>query len=261
MRIMGHKPIPMREFGVHLGELRSLLDGNETDVTFRGATAPTKHLMPNEGFVNFRDRIPMFVSAFGPKAMALAAQHGDGLVMSVPPVASAVAATWKRLRNAASAVGREISPDNYLTCTLTTMVVLEEGESRDSARVREECGAFAISGLHYAYEQSRQLGRSAPGFDPDMWEEYCAVLERVPAERRHMRIHAGHNCWVEPEEERFITPELIERTCLVGTADELVARLKELEAAGLSQVMILPPLAPKEKVLHDVGTKVIPRLS
>lgn len=261
MRIMGHKPIPMREFDTHLGELRSLLDGQETDVTFRGTTAPTKHLMPDSGFVNFKDRIPMYVSAFGPKAMAIAAQRGDGLVMSVPPVAAAVSATWTRLRNAAAQVGRTISPENYLTCTLTTMVVLDEGESANSERVRDECGAFAIAGLHYAYEQSRQLGRSAPGFDPDLWQDYVAMLEQIPEERRHMRIHAGHNCWVEPEEEKFITPELIQRTCLIGTADELVARLQELERAGLSQVMILPPLAPKEKVLHDVGTKVIARLA
>ena len=86
------------------------------------------------------------------------------------------------------------------------------------------------------------------------------MLERIPEDRRHMRIHAGHNCWVEPEEDRFITPELIERTCLVGTPDQLVARLRALEEAGLSQVMILPPLAPKEKVLHEVGTKIIARL-
>jgi 5,10-methylenetetrahydromethanopterin reductase len=261
MRIMGHKPIPMREFGGYLGELRSLLDGKETDVTFRGATAPTKHLMPDHGFVNFKDRMPMYVSAFGPKAMAIAAQLGDGLVMSVPPVPAAVAATWTRLRAAADQVGRTISPENYVTCTLTTMVVLEEGESVRSSRVRDECGAFAIAGLHYAYEQSRQLGRSMSGFDPDLWQEYVAMLERVPEERRHMRIHAGHNCWVEPEEEKFITPELIERTCLVGTPDQLVERLRELEEAGLSQVMILPPLAPKEKVLADVGTKVIARLT
>ncbi len=261
MRIMGHKPIPMREFGGYLGELRSLLDGKETEVTFRGATAPTKHLMPDSGFVNFKDRIPMYVSAFGPKAMAIAAQLGDGLVMSVPPVPAAVEATWTRLRNAAAQVGRSIGPDNYLTCTLTTMVVLEEGETVASRRVADECGAFAIAGLHYAYEQSRQLGRSAPGFDPEMWRDYVAMLERVPEERRHMRIHAGHNCWVEPEEEQFVTPELIERTCLVGTDDQLVARLNELDGAGLSQLMILPPLASKEKVLHDIGTKVIPRLT
>ena len=45
---------------------------------------------------------------------------------------------------------------------------------------------------------------------------------RSPPERRHLRIHLGHNCWVIPEEERFVTKELLEASCLIGTADELV---------------------------------------
>jgi 5,10-methylenetetrahydromethanopterin reductase len=260
MRIMGHKPITMREFDKYLDNLRTLLDGEETALEYRGNTALTKHLMPDEGYVQFSPRMPMYVSGFGPKAMALAAKHGDGLVMSVPPIPAAVAHTWARLRTAADEVDRSIDPTNFLTCTLTTIVVLEEGESAASRRVIDEAGAFAIVGLHYAYEGYRQLGRRPPDFGADLWEEYLAMVESVPEERRHLRIHAGHNCWVEPEEERFLTPELMDRACMIGTADNLVSRLQELEAAGLTQVMLLPPSATKAKVLHDVGTKVIPRL-
>ena len=68
------------------------------------------------------------------------------------------------------------------------------------------------------------------------------VATDVPAERRHLRVHAGHNCWVLPEEEQFVTRELIEATCLVGRPDELAGRLHELERAGLSQVVLLPIL-------------------
>jgi 5,10-methylenetetrahydromethanopterin reductase len=260
MRIMGHKPIPMGEFDQYLGNLRSLLDGEEAVVSFRGKEAITRHLMPNEGFVQFDPRMPMYVSAFGPKAMALAARHGDGLVMSVPPIPAAVSQTWARLREAGERSGRALDPTNFMTSTLTTMVVLEEGESITSRRVLDEAGAFAIVGLHYSYEQYRQLGRRPPDYDPDMWQEYVAMIEAIPEERRHLRIHAGHNCWVEPEEERFLTPELLDRTCLIGTPDQLVQRLHDLEEAGLSHVMLLPPTAPKEKILRDVGTHIIPRL-
>jgi alkanesulfonate monooxygenase SsuD/methylene tetrahydromethanopterin reductase-like flavin-dependent oxidoreductase (luciferase family) len=92
-----------------------------------------------------------------------------------------------------------------------------------------------------------------------MWDDYCAMLAEVPAERLHQRIHAEHNCWVVPEEERFVTKELIEATCLVGTADEIVARLAALEAAGLEQVMILPAFDPRYNVLERIGRDVIPR--
>ena len=260
MRIMGHKPISLGEFDEHLRVLRSLLDGQETDVPWRGATALTRHLMPDSGFVAFEPRIPLYVSAFGPKAMALAAKHGDGLVLSIPPVAAAMNRVWERLDAGAAAAGRTLDRANYLTCSLTTMVVLDEGESIDSSRVRNECGAFAVASLHYAYEQWRQYGRSPSGMLGEIWPDYVAMLDEVPAERRHMRIHAGHNCWVEPDEERFITKELMEATCLIGTPAQLAQRLRELAGAGLSQVMVLPPLEAKERVLREVAEKVFPLL-
>ena len=67
-----------------------LLDGEEADVEFRGHTRPVRHLMPDAGFVSFEPRIPLYVSGFGPRAMALAVRHGDGLVMSIPPTVEAL---------------------------------------------------------------------------------------------------------------------------------------------------------------------------
>ena len=60
-----------------------------------------------------------------------------------------------------------------------------------------------------------------------------------------------------PEEERFVTRELIERSCLVGTADELRRRVAELDDAGLDQIVVLPPLAAKETVIADIARELI----
>lgn len=261
MRIMGHKPIGVVEFEDHLATTRALLDGDEAAVTWRGRTAPARHLMADAGFVAFRPRIPMYASAFGPKSTAAAARHADGLIVSVPPQATAVAAVRQRYLDAARVAGRVDDDSMTMLSTLTTMVVLDEGEAADSERVRHECGAFAIAAVHYAYEQWNQYGRRPPAMLDGIWADYCAMLDEVPAERRHLRIHAGHNCWVEPEEERFVTKELIEATCLVGTASDLARRLRELEAAGLTQVVLLPPLEAKERVLRSVADRVMPLLS
>lgn len=261
MRIMGHKPITVSEFDRHLGELRSLMDGEETLVHWRGRDALTQHLMPDLGFVAFRPRIPIYVSAFGPKAMAVAARHGDGLIASLPPFPEAVRGTWNRLHDAARTVGRELDESTFLTATLTTMVVLEPGEATDSPRVREQAGAMAAASLHYVYEQWSQLGRRPPEFLADVWPEYLASVEAVPEERRHLRVHRGHNCWVTPEDEQFVTKEMLEATCMIGTPEDLAARLRALADAGLGQVVLIPSLAPKEQVLRDVATKVMPLLA
>ncbi len=257
MRTMGHKPMRIAEFERYLDTLVPLLRGEEVDFAWRGDTAPIQHLMPDRGFVRFEPRIPVYVSAFGPRALALAARVGDGLITSVPPEPSAVEALRDRLSGAA---GRDLEPETFPVATLTTMVVLDEAESAGSERCRRQAGAFAIAALHYAYEQYSQFGRRPGGHLDTMWDDYVAQLEAVPIDRRHLRTHLGHNCWVIPEEERFVTEELIRQTCLVGTAAELAARVVELEDAGLDELVLLPPLDEKEAVLAEVAAEVFPLL-
>ena len=95
----------------------------------------------------------------------------------------------------------------------------------------------------------------------EVWDDYTAVLEQVPEAIRHQRVHAGHNCWVVPEEERFVTKALIESSCLVGTEDVIVERLLGLEQAGVDQMMLLPPLEPRYEVIRTVGERIIPALA
>ena len=168
---------------------------------------------------------------------------------------------WSCIEAGAKEAGRAIDRDTFYTCALTTISILDEGEGADSERIREECGAFAMATVHFAYDQWRQLGHTPPTILSAFWDEYCAMLAEVPEDRLHQRIHAGHNCWVVPEEERFVSAELIEATCLVGTADEVVERLIALGETGLDQVMILPAFEPRFAVLERVAADVIPRLS
>ena len=203
----------------------------------------------------------MYVSGFGPKSLALAGKHGDGIVLSVPPNPALAEGLWKSVDRGAAEVGRTIDKANFPATTLNTIVILEPGEAVDSERVRHLCGAFAIAGLHYSYDQWRNFGRMPrnPAV-ADMWDDYTALLETVPEDRRHQRIHAGHNSWVVPEEERFVTKALIESSCLVGTEDDIIERLLGLEQAGIDQMMLLPPLEPRFEIIRSVGERIIPAL-
>lgn len=115
-----------------------------------------------------------------------------------------------------------------------------------------------MASLHYSYDQFRNYGRTPSGPVAEVWDEYRAVVEQVDEDRRHQRVHAGHNCWVLPEEERFLTKELMEATCLIGTEDQLIERLRALGDSGLDQVMILPPFDPRYEVLEKVGADILP---
>lgn len=128
----------------------------------------------------------------------------------------------------------------------------------DSERVKSECGAMAMAAVHYAYEQVRNFGRQPTGALAYIWDDYKAMIESYPEVRRHQRIHEGHNCWVLPEEERFLTPDVLQSSSLIGTRDQLVDRLSALSEAGLDQIMILPNFDTRFDVLERVATEVKP---
>ena len=260
MRIMGQPPHRIADFDRYLETLAPLLRGDEAMFHVGEEARPIRHIMRDKGFVNFESPIPLYVSGFGPRSLGLAGRHGDGAILAMPPNPAVMEFMWKHIETGASRAGRSIDRDRFRATALTTIAVLDEGEGIDSERVRRECGAFAMATLHYAYDQWRQLGKEPPAFAAEIWDDYCAMLDKVPGERLHQRIHAGHNCWVTPEEERFVTPALMQASCVIGTADEIVDRLRELEAAGLDQVMILPSFDPRYEVLERVAHDVMPGL-
>ncbi len=259
MRIMGLPPQRIAGFDDYLTEIKPLLKGAESVVRAEGREIPIRHVMPDKGFVNFDDPIPMYVSGFGPRSLALAGKHGDGVVLTMPASAAMMENIWAMIEKGVEAAAQnEFSRDTCYTTALTAMIVREDDEPVDSERIRHECGAMAMASLHFAYDQWRNFGRQPPNAVASVWEDYRKLLDTYPEERRHQRIHLGHNCWVLPEEEQFLTAELIQSTCLVGTQDELIEKLRALDEAGLNQVMNLPSFDPRFKVLEDIAEKIIP---
>ncbi|MBQ62543.1 MAG: hypothetical protein CMQ19_10770 [Gammaproteobacteria bacterium] len=254
-RIMGLPPHRIAQYDRYLSEIRPLLKGEEAQMQHGSREIPIKHVMPDKGFVNFEDTIPMYVSGFGPRSLGLAGKHGDGAVITFPSSAAMMEKIWLMLE-----ADGEVKRDEFYVTALTAMVVLDKGEAVDSDRVRHECGAMAMATVHYAYDQYRNFGHQPPNHLAGLWGDYVKMLEAVPEERRHQRIHWGHNCWVHPEEEKFLTKDLLQSTCLIGTQDELLEKLNALGEAGMDQVMNLPNFDPRSEVLERVAKDIIPFL-
>ena len=89
---------------------------------------------------------------------------------------------------------------------------------------------------------------------------YLKWLDQAPPEIRHQRLHGSHYSHVDPEEARFLTADLIRASCLAGTPEELVERVRALEAQGLTQIMLYPPLNRQYRVIEDFAAKVMSRL-
>ena len=257
MRVMGLPPDRTRQFDQYVRQLRPLLRGEESFVESEGKEIPIKHVMPDSGFVNFEDEIPLYISGFGPRSLGVAGKYGDGAVLALPGNANVMGNIWNMIEAGASGAERDIERTNFKTTALTAIVVLEPDEPIDSPRVKTECGAMAMAAIHYSYEQVRNFNRKPGGALVYVWDEYLEMIESYPEERRHQRIHAGHNCWVLPEEEKFLTPEVLRASCMIGTQDELREQIHILGEAGLDQIMILPNFDTRFASIECVANKLM----
>jgi hypothetical protein len=162
-------------------------------------------------------------------------------------------------RRGAGKVGRAL-PASFHTAAMVNVALLQPGEPANSERIIAECGAAVISGLHYLVAHHLETGAEPPDYARPVWNGYLDWLGQAPPEIRHQRLHGSHYSFVDPEEARFLTPTLIEATCLAGPPERVVERLKELERQGLSQIMLYPPLNRQYRVIEDFADRVMARL-
>jgi alkanesulfonate monooxygenase SsuD/methylene tetrahydromethanopterin reductase-like flavin-dependent oxidoreductase (luciferase family) len=260
LRVMGAPPQRLKAFEAYLQTLKPLLSGEEAMLPTASGSVPIRHIMPEHGFVNLADPIPLYVSGFGPRSLRLAGAYGDGAVVALASSAAVMRTMQHAIAEGAAAAGRSLDGAPYPVTALTAISVLDPGEALDSARVKAESGAMAMAAVHYAYDQFRNFGHQPPNAYAGIWQDYCALVEQTPPERRHQRIHAGHNCWVLPEEAQFLTPEVIQAGCMIGTPDALLEQLAALAEAGLTQIMVLPAFEPRYQVLERVAAALRPAL-
>jgi alkanesulfonate monooxygenase SsuD/methylene tetrahydromethanopterin reductase-like flavin-dependent oxidoreductase (luciferase family) len=262
MRLMGMAPMRVREFRDYLRVVRALLRGEEVEYTLNGVTRATRFLHQDLGFLNLQDPIPVYVAANGPLALQTAGELGDGLVSVFNEQPQVLQQNLRLVYAGAVKAGRALPPTFHLV-TLTAAVVRQPGEKLTSERIIDEAGPWAAEALHFVYEIFQQTKQEdvIPAAFRGVWEEYCTHVEQMetPREKRYLQIHNGHGTFVVPEERRFITPEVIQGSCLVGEPQELIESLRRAEQAGLKEVGILPAFGHARKMLKEFAEQVMAR--
>ena len=118
-------------------------------------------------------------------------------------------------------------------------------------------------GVQSAMEQVKAGAKAAERSLPAKYHTACVTSACVlrPGDKetaRFRQIHDGHCTFLQPEERRFVTPEAIRNTCIVGTPEEIISRLKGLEQAGVNEIVLLPPADYQRKVFRDFAEIVMP---
>ena len=253
---MGLPPIPLDRLRDYVTMVRKLLRGEE--VMFRDGKRERaiRFLHQDHGYINLKDPIPIHIAADGPKALELTGEIGDGW-MTVLSDPDRFRQKFESVKKGAARAGRSI--ENLPNAILTSGCVLRDGESITSPRVIERVGPFAIVFLHALWEASA-ITVNLQGPLAKLWERYrddYVGKMKTPVDRRYLEIHEGHLIYMKPGEDRYADETLLRMMTLTGRGEEIVARLKALEAAGVKQVAIQVVYPHGREMIEDFSREVI----
>jgi alkanesulfonate monooxygenase SsuD/methylene tetrahydromethanopterin reductase-like flavin-dependent oxidoreductase (luciferase family) len=256
--MMGLPPVRLDDLREHVRICRALLRGEE--VLYREGKRERwiRFMHPESGYINLEQSIPIVIAAQGPKALKLAGEISDGWMAPVSD-AEGFKQNFDTVKSAAQSAGRDAQTIGATMFAATC--VLKPGESLGSARVLSQMGPMAAVALHALWEASAvagQLPSSLRAIYEKYRDEYVDKLD-VPADRRYLKVHEGHTIYVKPGEERFLTPEVIAAFSMTAPREQLIDRIRELEAAGLDEIAFCIPNDGARERIEELGREIVSR--
>ena len=231
VRVLGARPTTLAELRECVTVIRDLAAGRTVRYRDRDITLP----WVSDG------ALEVWVAAYGPKALALAGEVGDGYILQL---ADPDIAAWMigAVRAAAQRAGRD--PDAITFCVAAPAYVGD-----DLAHQREQTRWFGgMVGNHIADIVARYGGDGGGGV-PKVLTDYIAGRQGYDY-AEHGRAGNTHT--------DFVPDEIIDRFCLLGPVDEHLRRLGELRDLGVDQFAVYLQHDAKQETLAAYGEHIIP---
>lgn len=230
MRVAGRKPNTLATLREAMTIIRDLAEGREADVGGTTLRLPW-----------VRDgKLPVWMGAYGPKALALAGQEADGFILQL---ADPTLTAWmvQAVRAAAADAGRD--PASVTICVAAPAYVGD-----DLAHAREQCRWFGgMVGNHVADLVAR-YGEGS-GMVPEALTAYIKQREGYD--------YSHHGRAGNPSTD-FVPDEIVDRFCLLGPVASHRERLEELRALGVDQFAVYAMHDAKEATIDAYGSEIIP---
>jgi probable F420-dependent oxidoreductase len=229
-RVLGKPPITLAHTEEAIHVIRTLVAGES--ITYEG----TELVFPwTRGWT-----LPVWVAGYGPMAIAMTGRVADGIILQI---ADPDLIRWfvGQLREAATAAGR------------------------DPVSLKVQAAAPAHIG-------SRDLGRERTRWFPALVSNHVVdLVNKYPREELpealtgYITDRTGydylHHAEVGSSNATFVGDEVTDRFCVLGSAEEHVAKLRELADAGVDQFNLYLMNGDEEDQLEAYGKDVIPALS
>ena len=232
VRVTNGKPVTLAELRESIGVIRALANGEraaykDTHVTFPWATDT---------------QLDVYVAAYGPKALALAGEVGDGFILQLADLSIA---EWSiaAVRRAAAEAGRDPA----------------------SVRICVAAPAYVGDDLAHQRDQVRWFGGMVGNHVADIVERYGADGAAVPSELTdYIKNRSGYDYNEHGRAGNthtdFVPDEIVDRFCVLGPAQAHIDKLIALKELGVDQFAVYLQHDAKEETLRAYAQTVIPAL-
>jgi probable F420-dependent oxidoreductase len=219
-------PVAALEQACHT--IRDLAEGRE--VSLDGTTVQLKW---SEGH-----RLPVWVAAYGPQALRCAGRVADGLIM-------------------------QLADPYIIEWSLRYLREGAEEADRDPAaiKVMAAAPAYLSEDLGHAREQVRWFPALVSNHVVDLVKRYhetelpAELTDYIAARERYDYAHHGR---AGSDNAGFVTDDVVDRFCVLGSPDQVRAKLSDLQSLGVQQFNIYSMVDDPRALITGFGQEIIP---
>ncbi len=233
LRYIGLKPKTLATMEAAMDAIKALVRGDEVELNGKMLSIP----WIEEGW-----DLPMWGAGYGPKALTLVGRKCDGFILQL---ADPYLVEWtsKFVKNAAAEAGRD--PDDVKICVAAP--------------------AYVGDDIEHQRDQVRWFGGMVGNHVADLVDRYGDDESMIPkALSDYIKAREGydydHHGKVGSPSTDFVSDEVVDRFCVLGTVEQHIARMEELRDIGVDQFSIYLMHDQQEATVDAYGERVIPAL-
>jgi len=230
-RVMGNKPASMERLAEFTTKVKAMVRGEE--VIYDNCPNPVKFPWA-EGY-----ELPVWIAAYGPQALKVAGEVGDGVIL-------------------------QIAEPGLCKWFADQTTVAGKAAGRDMSRFKVQAAAPAFFGpMDECIEATKWFPAMVGNHVADIVDKYGKDSGLVPKsltsyiEKRRGYDYSKHGQSDNPFLD-FITPDVVESFCVLGTPEQHIEKIKQLKAAGVTQYNIYLDNGNEGEIIETYGEKVIP---
>src|SRR3954462_2857087 len=234
-RYIGQQPVRVGPFEDALRMIKPFMNGEE--VVWNDTEIQLAWVRPE------LPPIEMHVAGYGPKVLAIPRRVGDGVIIQLadPDI---IQWTMSTARNAAEEAGRDPAALKCIDCAPSHI-------GDDIAHACDQVRWFPAMVSNHVKDLIARYGpdgavvpRALPNYVPhDTGYDYD----------EHSRTGAKHGA--------FVSDEICDRFCVLGTPEQAVEKLAELKSIGVDQFNVYLMTEGQEATLETYGREIIPRFA